>query len=133
MKLLFFLLMFAVIGLGLFSPSFVLAQNPNSCSKLSDDFTELTGGTPDGLVEQCASPDAFIIRLIRVMLILAGSIAIISIMISGLRLVVQSQDSKARASAVAALRWSVVGLVLLLTATAIVSIVTRLLSTNTLF
>lgn len=69
-----------------------------------------------------------IAQSIRIMLILAGLLAVVVITIAGFQLVVSGENPDTRATAIRSITWSVVGLIVSILSFSIVAIVQRLIS-----
>jgi hypothetical protein len=103
------------------------------CSKLEQNFVDFGGGVPGPLANNCYSPGQAVNRAIRIAFILVGMLTVLAIVIGGYRYIMSRGDPKAAEAGKNAIKWGIIGLIVVLLAYMIVTVTTRLITTNQLF
>lgn len=96
------------------------------CDRLKQQFINFGGSSPGVLEAQCQSQGGFIQRVINISLALAGSVAVLFIIIGAIRYVVSTGNPGEQANAKKTILWSLAGLAVISLAYAIVRIATSL-------
>lgn len=103
------------------------------CGKLEKNFLDFGGSVPGPLSNGCYSAGQAVSKATKLGFTLVGLLAVLAIVVGGYRYVLSRGDEKAASSGKNTIKWAVIGLVLVLLAYALVTIVTRLLTTNQIF
>lgn len=106
------------------------ADGGDQCDKLREQFEEFGGSAPTTLTGNCTTPGNAISKATAIGLTLAGAIAVLFIVIGGIRYMTAAGNPKAVETARKMLLWAVIGLAVIILATVIVAIVTRLTVNN---
>jgi hypothetical protein len=104
-----------------------------NCSQLEKNFTDFGGGTPGPLANNCYSPGQAVAKATNLGFTLVGILAVLAIVIGGYRYMTSAGDEKRAGAGKKTIMWALIGLVLVFLAYAIVTITTRLTTTNSLF
>jgi type IV secretory pathway VirB2 component (pilin) len=108
------------------TPAAVSAANPldNACSKLSDaQQKEATACTAKGDTNPIAGPDGIINKIAAGVAVVAGAIAVIIIIVQGIRMITSAGDAQNFAKARSGVLYALVGLVIIVLAKALITFV----------
>lgn len=105
------------------------------CNQLGDQYREFTGGEnpPGVLVENCYSTGGLVNQVIFIVLSLAGTVAVLFIIIGGFRYMTSAGNESRAEGGKKTLIWASIGLALVILAGTIVALVSRLVITGQVF
>lgn len=116
-----------VLGLGLFSP--VLAAEACDVTKGISQGAECA--KPTNAPSQLFGPDSIFVTITNILLFIIGAIAVIMLIIGGIRYVVSAGDQNAVTSAKNTILYAIIGIVVAFLAYAAVNFVSSQLKTGT--
>lgn len=103
------------------------------CQDLAQNFSEFGGSVPGSLASYCYSPGQGMTKIIRLVFTFLGLLSVLFIVIGGYRYITSGGDDKKAAQGKKTIQWALIGLVVALSAYAIVSIATRFAVTSSIF
>jgi hypothetical protein len=127
----FLVLLFMAVGL-LVLPQVATAQSQDSCGKLESQLEKYGGGGIFGNFKYCSTGDV-LQKIISVSLTLIGAITVVGVIYGGILYITSGGNETTAKKGKQVAFYSIIGLVVVIMASIVITVISRVVVDNTLF